>query len=466
MRVLTGSWGPVELRVRGPLEARPFRVVATTRVSLVGSGGGAAALPEEAYAAALATTPGIGPRTLRALLAEAAPMAAWAALVEGRVAIHAPRGPSARSVVEARRLDVAAVWEAHVRAGVGVSMLGSPAYPSVLARDPEAPAVLFFLGDPSVLDARPRVAIVGTRSATRYGLGVAAQIGAELAAAGVIVVSGLALGIDGAAHEGAVAAWHADRLHGAGEGAPGPDGGTPPGSGDGAGTQRGAPPVAVVAGSPASPYPRQHAGLWQRVAQAGAVLSEAPMGTADLAWRFPLRNRIIAALSDVVVVVECHAHGGSLHTVHAAAERGIPVGAVPGSVRSPASAGTNALLADGCFVVRDASDVLVAVGLAHASATAVRPRRRRDGSAGERRSLAPPGPGAAPPGPGAAPPGDGAAPPGTGELAVLDALGWERCTLDDVLTRTGLALDVACAALETLRARGVARGEGGWWERV
>lgn len=437
----------------GSRTARPFRVVATTTsTSCPGARKGGTALPPEAFAVALAATPGIGPTSLRSLLADASPMAAWDALVEGRVAGRVQRGSGARSVDEARRTDVAAVWEAHVRAGVGVKLLGSAGYPAVLAQDPEAPAVLFFLGDPSVLDALPRVAIVGTRSATRYGLGVAAQMGAELAAAGVVVVSGLALGIDGAAHEGAVAAWHAGGRVGEGGASRGRDDDAPsPGTG-GAKTLRGAPPVAVVAGSVASPYPRQHAGLWQRVARGGAVLSEAPVTARDLAWRFPMRNRIIAALSDVVVVVECHAHGGALHTVHAATARGIPVGAVPGSVRSPASAGTNALLADGCFVVRDASDVLVAVSLVHASETAVRPRRGRDGSADDRRGRVPVR---------SAEPARGSA-----EVAVLDVLGWERCTLDDVLVRTGLTVDAACAALESLRERGVAHGEGGWWERV
>jgi DNA processing protein len=321
-------------------------------------------LPEGAYAVALASLPGVGPRSLRTLLDHSTPRAAWRALVGGKVQLPPSRWADS-AVGEAKRIDVAALWVAHVRAGVNVCTIGQPGYPAVLADDPEAPAVLFSLGDPRVLDAAPRVAIVGTRSATRYGLGVAAQLGADLAAAGVIVVSGLALGIDGAAHEGAVAAWHASRGSATPAGDAAPD--AIPSS-----ARRAAPPFAVVAGSVAAPYPRQHAGLWRRVADAGAVLSESPIGAADLAWRFPMRNRIIAAVSDVVVVVECHPRGGSLHTVEAATARGVPVGVVPGSVRSPASAGTNALLADGCFVVRDAADVLVAVGLSSAAATKTR----------------------------------------------------------------------------------------------
>jgi DNA processing protein len=405
------------------------------------------AVPAEAYATALASVPGIGPRTLRALLEKATPRSAWEALLTGNVQLPATRqSRQTDSVVgHARRADVAAIWSAHVRAGAGVCVLGQPGYPAVLAQDPEAPAVLFSLGNPRVLDAAPRVAIVGTRSATRYGLGVAAQLGADLAAAGVVVVSGLALGIDGAAHEGAVAAWRASR----GEDADGDE------DSDRGGPRSGpaaAPPVGVVAGNVGLPYPRQHAGLWRRVAEAGAVVSESPIGVADLAWRFPLRNRIIAAVSDVVVVVECHTRGGSLHTVQAATARGVPIGAVPGSVRSPASAGTNSLLADGCFVVRDASDVLVAVGLATVGAPALHPspgapRGARDGRRGGGGGVE-----------------AGELPSPTSD--VLAALGWEPMSLDDVLERSRLAMDAVCGALERLRAIGLVHGEGGFWERV
>ena len=416
-------------------------------------------LPEEAYAAALASVPGIGPRTLRALLADRTPRGAWEALVTGSVRLAVFR-QAAPALGQARRLDVEAIWRAHLDAGVGVRMLGRPGYPAVLAADPEAPAVLFSLGDPRVLDRAARVAIVGTRSATRYGLGVAAELGADLAAAGVVVLSGLALGIDGAAHEGAVAAWRASSE----ERAVATNASSQASGAVSHAGRRAAPPVGVVAGSVAVPYPRQHAGLWRRVAQAGAVLSEAPLGVADLAWRFPMRNRIIAALSDVVVVVECHTRGGSLHTVQAATARGVPVGAVPGSVRSPASAGTNALLADGCFVVRDASDVLVAVGLRLAGvaqrgmaagvpseepvgvAQAVVAGVPQAGAPAEEPAI-----------------GDDALPSPTRE--VVAAVGWDRTSLDEVLERTGLEMDAVCGALERLRARGIVHGEGGWWER-
>ncbi len=441
-------------------------------------------LPPAAYAAALASVPGVGPRGLRLLLDGTAAPVAWADLVDGRAHPGVARWASAAK--GARTLDVAAVWSAHRDAGVAVTGLDDPGYPVPLAADTEAPAVLFSVGDLSAASHGPRVAIVGTRSATRYGLGVAAQLGAELAAAGITIVSGLALGIDGAAHEGALAAWRA---------AQGPGGGgAASGSVSGPAGLRAGRPVAVVAGSVASPYPRQHAGLWHRVAECGVVLSEAPLGSADLAWRFPQRNRIMAALADVVVVVECHLTGGSMHTVQAAARRGVPVGAVPGSIRSPASAGTNALLADGCFVVRDASDVMVAVSLATAATTAA-PLGLPGVSAPEVASPAVParqppagtglvawaaaaessgnGEPAPAPAPGAAAPAAAAAPepghPGHGgpvSEVVLDALGWERCSMDQLLRRTGFSLDALAVTLEHLRARGAVQGAGGSWERA
>lgn len=423
-------------------------------------------LPPGAFGAALASVPGLGPKALRSLLAGNDPAAAWAALVAGTPRPGIARWASA--VHAARRMDVAATWRAHAEAGVAISVLGQPDYPRALADDPEAPAVLFSVGDLGALDGRPRVAVVGTRSATRYGLGVAAQLGADLAAAGVTVVSGLALGIDGAAHEGALAAWRAGRCDPSG--APGGTGEpcNPPvattAQTHGTGV-RSAPPVAVVAGSVASPYPRQHAGLWRRVAEAGAVVSEAPLDAADLAWRFPQRNRIMAAMADVVVVVECHPSGGSMHTVQAAARRGVPVGAVPGSVRSPASAGTNALLADGCFVVRDVSDVLVAVGLATAGSSS-RPLALpglEDPAAGTVAAASAGGDVA-----GAQPPSGPSTGAATGSRAdrVLDALGWERCSVDQLLRRTGLGLDELSLALERLRAAGIVEGAGGAWERT
>jgi DNA processing protein len=275
------------------------------------------------------------PVRLAKLLDGFRPVVAWRAV---RAGIH-PGDPQLRFASSSRETDLAEVAEYYRRESVNVLLPDMIEYPSMLVGDPGAPAVLFSLGDPTVLEARPRVAIVGTRSATPYGRQVAAELGRDLGSVGVVVVSGLAAGIDGAAHSGALAVNR--------EGA--------------------APPVAVVGTGLDVVYPPSNRGLWERLASEGAILSESALGTKPHPGVFPARNRIIAALADVVVVVESHHKGGALYTVEAAARRSIPVCAVPGSVRSRASDGTNALLVDGCAPIRDADDVLVALSLARES---------------------------------------------------------------------------------------------------
>jgi DNA processing protein len=291
----------------------------------------------------------------------------------------------------------------HRDAGIAIGVLGAAGYPALLAADHQPPAVLFTVGDLSALDA-PRVAIVGTRRCTRYGHDVAQRLGHELAEAGVAVVSGLAAGIDGAAHEGVLAAGAV-------------------------------PPIGVVGSGHDVVYPARHRRLWRRVGEAGVLLSEAPLGARPEPWRFPARNRIIAALAQVVVVVESHRAGGSMHTVEAANDRSRTVLAVPGPVVSPASAGTNRLIAEGCPPALDLDDVLVALGL--------------DAPAPQRRSELP------------------AAPDGSDDatVRVLDALGWAPATLDQLLGRTGLRPGPVAVVLARLEAEGQVAATGGWWER-
>ncbi|MGH9067723.1 MAG: DNA-processing protein DprA, partial [Acidimicrobiales bacterium] len=298
---------------------------------------------EEVYAAALAGLPHLTPARLGRLLAGRSSEASWASVLAGEVVVV----PGRRSSCTAEQL--AGAWAGHARrvdldrlrahyraAGVQVLRLGRSGYPRVLAEGPQPPPVLFLRGTLAAVD-HPRVAVIGTRSATHYGQEMAAELGAGLARAGVSVVSGLALGVDGAAHEGALA---------------------------GAGSRPDQAPLLGVVGSGLDVvYPPSHARLWGRVAGAGGLVSEAPLGAGAEPWRFPWRNRLLAAFADVVVVVECHRTGGSLSTVEAAARRGATVLAVPGSVRSPASEGTNALIAEGCPPARDVDDVLVALEL-------------------------------------------------------------------------------------------------------
>jgi DNA processing protein len=365
---------------------------------------------DERYAAAAAAL-GAGPVRTRRFLEGWEPADAWAALAAGR---H-PADPDGAYRTKAQPSLVDSV-EAHcARSGVAVRILGRSGYPAALAADHEAPGVLFSLGDPCAADRRPRVAVIGTRSATPYGLGVAAELGRGLAEAGVTVVSGLARGIDSAAHAGAVA---------------GPGGGSP---------------VAVLGTALDAAVHRADVQLQQAIADSGAVLSQRAPGSAGApAWCFVVRNRVIAALAHVVVVVECHRKGGSLHTVKAAADRGVAVLAVPGSVRSSASAGCNALLVDGADPTRDVQDVLAAVELAITGRPGIVP-------------------------PGAAPPTteDGPVPgaPSPAATRTLQAIDHDPASLDTVVRRSGLPLSDVAMALEELAAVGLAAGAGGWWTR-
>jgi DNA processing protein len=312
-----------------------------------------------------------------------------------------------RLAAAARQQDVAAGWRQLGAAGVSVLRAGDAGYPARLAADPEPPAVLFVLGTPPP-DDRPAVALVGTRACTRYGEEVAAELAGELARAGAVVVSGLAAGIDTAAHAGVLAT-------------------------------SGASPLAIVGGGLDVVYPAGNGPLWRAVAASGALLSEAPLGARPEPWRFPQRNRLLAAASDLVVVVESHRHGGALLTAAAALRRQVPVGAVPGSVRSPSSAGCNDLLADGAHVVRDSADVLTLLGLAGAHQPAIGGRGR---------------------------PGDAAVEPlEEWELRVLGALEERPLALDVVLGRVGGGLLAVADALDRLAERGLARQAGAGWER-
>jgi DNA processing protein len=207
---------------------------------------------------------------------------------------------------------------------------------------PHAPAILFLEGDrPEALSA-PKVAVVGTRAASVHGLADAWELGAFLGAAGVSVVSGLAIGIDGAVHHGALQAAEAAEKRG-----------DPVRAG----------PIGVVATGLDVVYPRRHRVLFERVRRYGVLLSEQPFGTPPDRGRFPVRNRIIAALADLVVVVEATLTGGSRITAERALDYGRPVFAIPGSRRNPAAAGCNALLADGAHPLLDPSDLLLALGM-------------------------------------------------------------------------------------------------------
>lgn len=263
-------------------------------------------------------------------------------------------------------------------------------YPAALRDAADAPWALIGRGDPGLLDGLEpygTVTIVGARRATSYGREIARELGRELARAGMVVVSGMAFGIDGCAHRGAL------------------DGGRT---------------IAVLGCGPDVAYPASHRGLWRQICERGLVLSELPPGAPPWKWTFPARNRIMAALAGMTVVVEAATRSGSLITMDLAADLGRDLGAVPGPVTSRASAGPNALLASGAHVIRDAQDVL-------------------DAMLGPGRQLERP---------------DLTATLDPDLQAVLAAVEAGKATCDGVATATGLSASAAAAALARLELLG------------
>ena len=208
--------------------------------------------------------------------------------------------------------------------GIAAISLGSPDYPIALARIPDPPPVLWTRGDLRPDDCA--VAIVGSRSATPHAIEMAFRLGEGLARAGVVVVSGLARGVDGAAHRGALAG----------------DGRT----------------LAVLGSGVDVIYPPEHARLAGQVVDSGAIVSELVPGSEPLGWHFPRRNRLISGLSGGVVVVEASAHSGSLITADQALSQGRPVMAVPGGVLSGRNRGAHSLIKAGACMVEHVDDVL------------------------------------------------------------------------------------------------------------
>jgi DNA processing protein len=268
----------------------------------------------------LARTQGVGPILYRRLLANfgtaSQALAELPGLARRAGRETAPQIPSASAAARELR-DVAAL-------GGCMIFLGDPGYPALLAELADAPPALAVLGDPAWL-TRTSVAMVGSRNASANGMAFAEEMAGELAGQGLVIVSGLARGIDAASHRGALSS-----------------GAT----------------IAAIAGGLDRPYPAENAVLQARIAERGCVVAEAPLGTAPQSRHFPRRNRVIAGLSQGVVVVEAALQSGSLITARLAAEAGREVFAVPGSPRDPRAAGCNRLLRDGAILTEQAADVL------------------------------------------------------------------------------------------------------------
>ncbi|MGH6942657.1 MAG: DNA-processing protein DprA, partial [Geminicoccaceae bacterium] len=247
-----------------------------------------------------------------------------------------------KSLVRCRRDDAQAELEGLEDRGCQLIAFDEPYYPARLAEIADPPPLLTVRGRRELLEA-PGVAIVGARNASGNGRLLTRSLAEDLAGGGLAVISGLARGIDTAAHEGALAA----------------DGST----------------VAVIASGIDVAYPRENADLMERIAEAGAVVTERPLGSVPQARHFPRRNRLISGLSLGVVVVEAAPQSGSLITARLAAEQGREVMAVPGSPLDPRHRGTNQLLRDGATLVESADDIRAALGPL-VPVAAVRPLRR------------------------------------------------------------------------------------------
>jgi DNA processing protein len=313
--------------------------------------------PKE-VATRLALLPWMTPKRIRTLLSLGEPGVVTSVLREWSTDRYAPLvdiPPNIHALLTTRCSKTVTrmlgdVWCEAIRESVELTeslstmdlhIIGRGDYPDILNDDQNAPPLLYSRGDLDLLNRR-RVGIVGTRNATEHGRTMAYKFGKVLSQNGVAVVSGLARGIDAAAHRGALSAISDSTM---------------------SESTGNAGPIAVVATGLDVVYPREHHGLWKEVGEQGLLLSENPPGTGPLPYRFPLRNRIIAALSEVLLVVESRLDGGSLITVREALDRGVTVMAVPGATSTKAAQGTNMLIRDGALVAIEPDDVLIALGL-------------------------------------------------------------------------------------------------------
>ncbi len=340
----------------------------------------------------------VGPITCRRLVAQfGGAAAALEALPE-----LARKGGRRRPIRLCPRDEAERALDALEALGARVLTLADPDYPSALAAIDDPPPVLSVLGDPA-LPSRRSIAIVGARNASANGRRFAKRLAADLGRAGLVVTSGLARGIDTAAHEGSL------------------DSGS----------------VAVLAGGPDVVYPRENAALYQELRERGAVVSEMPAGLVPQARHFPRRNRLISGLSLGVLVVEAAPRSGSLITARLALEQGREVFAVPGSPLDPRARGCNHLIRQGAVLTESAEDVLEVLG----------------GFLAERRIRPDPPPGAAPEAPESGPEG---APDAASEARVIvkQLLGPSPVLLDEVARQAQLSAAMVNRVLLELELAG------------
>lgn len=338
---------------------------------------------------------GIGPARLQALLDAFGDVeSAWNASPADLEAVLGPA--AAQALVRARgELDLQAEWTRIEALGVQVLTWADPDYPERLLEIDSPPPVLYLRGR-LVPQDRWAVAVVGTRRPTPYGVSVARELATALAASGVTVVSGMARGIDGVAHRAALEA--------------------------------GGRTLAVLGSGLDQVYPPEHRRLAEEIAESGAVLSDYPLGTRPEPKNFPPRNRLISGLSLAVVVVEAGEGSGALITADFAAEQGREVFAVPGSIHSPASRGTNRLIEAGARPMLEPEQVLEALNLdALARQEQVEERLPEDET----------------------------------ERRLLLAMSADPVHVDELTVRTGLPVDQVSATLALLELKGRVRQVGG-----
>ena len=374
----------------------------------------------------LAHLDGITPRRFHALAWEVgSARRCLAAVRRGRAGSEGDRSVAAR-------ISVRDVRAALARLDARQVCPGDPAYPVQLLDLPDPPACLFVVGS-SPAEAPAPVAMVGARRCSAYGREVAEMLGRGLAAAGVTVVSGAALGIDAASHRGALSpggvSWTATT-----------EPSTTP--------EAGFPTMAVLGSGIDRPHPSSNRGLIRRIAAVGAVLSEYPPGTPALPWRFPARNRLVAGLSRAVVVVEGAPGSGSMITAEFALELGREVFAVPGPVTSPLSAVPNQLIREGAWLTRGPEDVLEVLGMDPQIPGTARPGT--DDPGGSRATTAVGAAGSLP----------------EVERRILDAVAGHPVTADVVAMHASLPVGEALSALVSLELRGLVRGVAGRYERT
>ena len=351
-------------------------------------------------------TPGLGPGGLReALAAAGGRIDAALARLRRQAATLDARAAAWLDAPDAARLAADLAWLA--APGHRLLRCTEADFPPLLESIPQPPAALFVAGDAGLL-LHPQVAVVGSRSASPAGLAHARGFARALAQAGFIVTSGMAEGIDGAAHEAALDA--------------------------------GAATVAVVGTGPDRVYPRKHHALAQRIEAQGALVSEFPPGTAARADHFPRRNRLIAGLSLGTLVVEADLQSGSLITARLAGEQGREVFALPGSIANPLARGCHRLIRDGARLVEDPAEVAEAlVPAARALGVELAERLARPDAA-------------------ASLPRDGGWRADPEYACLLAALGHDPATLDELVARSGLAAAALSSMLLMLELEGRVAG--------